>query len=269
MKRILASGICIVGLMLTTGVFAQDDGFRDGQPNFLHPRNGSSISEHDVVSVLYTDGCGANELNPDIAPFVSRDGNRIEIDLTIKPNSMPPFCFAARPPAKEWVIPLGHLPKGSYEIVRGVYAPAPPFGQRELLSLLSNTVRVGDTPHLSVSGTWFDPGNPGSGFVINVLPLGADEVEPQAMIFTAALDNGQPTWLLGLGRFENGVLRVTSKTGGNGAEQRQSFRYDGCGHITYVDEAFPTFSYSLEQLTSVAGVESCEPVGTVLLPAAR
>ncbi len=263
----LSQRFCFVALLLLAlVVHAQDEGFRDGQPNFLHPRNGSSISEQDVVSVLYTDGCGANELNPDIAPVVRQEGSRIVVEMTIRLSSMLPFCFAA-PPPKQWVIPIGRLPKGSYEIERRVFQPAAAGVERPLLSQLLNTVRVGDTPHVSVSGTWFDPGNPGSGFVINVLPRGPNDVEPQAMVFSAALDNGQPLWLLGLGRFENAVLRVAAKAGGDGAEQRQSFRYDGCGQITYIDEAFPTFSYPLQQLTAVAGVEPCAPTGEMLSPA--
>jgi len=266
MKRILVFGVCVVGLMQMTATSAQDDGFRDGQPNFLHPRNGSSISEQDRVSVLYTDGCGANELNPDIAPIVRQEGGRIVVELTIRLSSTLPFCFAA-PPPKDWVIPIGRLPKGSYEIERRVYQPAAAGVERPLLSQLLNTVRVGDTPHPSISGTWFDPSAPGSGFVLTLIP-DASTAEPQAMLFSAALDRGrQPFWQLGVGRFSNANLAVTGATGGmTPAPQRLQFSYRGCGRATMTDIAFPTFFTELTQLTTVAGVEACQATGERLQP---
>jgi len=266
MKRILVFGVCVVGLMQMTATSAQDDGFRDGQPNFLHPRNGSSISEQDRVSVLYTDGCGANELNPDIAPIVRQGGGRIVVELTIRLSSTPPFCFAA-PPPKDWVIPIGRLPKGSYEIERRVYQPAAAGVERPLLSLLLNTVRVGDTPHPSISGTWFDSSAPGSGFVLTLIP-DVSTAEPQAMLFSAALDTGrQPFWQLGVGRFSNANLTVAGAMGGTIPAPRQLlFSYRGCGRASLAEAAFPTFFTELTQLTTVAGIEACQASGNLLQP---
>jgi hypothetical protein len=166
------------------------------------------------------------------------------------------------------VIPVGRLPKGSHQIERRVFQPADPGAERPIISQLLNTVRVGDTPHPSVSGTWFDPGAPGSGFVLTLIP-DANQPEPQAMLFSAALDSAsQPFWQLGLGRFSDASLNVVGSLGGNAADPRQlRFSYLGCGRANVVDLAFPTFFTELQQLTSVAGVEACQPTGEIVLPA--
>ena len=260
-------GLLIVAWMLTPAAQAQDSEARDGQPNFLHPRNGSSISENDQVWVLYTDGCGANELNPDVAPVVRREADRIVVELTIRVASILPYCVSA-PPPKDWVIPLGRLPRGEYLIERRVFQPAAPGAQRPLLSQLLNSVRVGHTPHPSISGTWFDPGGPGSGFVLTLIPE-ARPAEPQAMVLSAARDEaGVASWHVGLGRFYNAHLTVAGSLGGSAVGPRQlRFSYLGCGRAAVVDLAFPTAVTALRQLSAVAGVEACEPTGDVLLPA--
>ncbi len=275
MKPFLRSSLMIVALLGGahlggSATFAQDVETRDGQPNFLHPRNGSSVSEQDVVSVLYTDGCGANELNPDVTPVVRREGGRIVVELTIRLSSTLPFCFAAQPP-KEWVIPLGRLPKGNYPIERRVLQPAAPGAERPVLSLLLNSVRVGDTPHPSVSGTWFDPGAPGSGFVLTLIP-DPNTVEPQAMVFSAARDQAQrPFWQVGIARFDNAGLTVAGTLGGSAGDSQQTqqlrFDYRGCGRLNVIDIRFPTFFTELKQLSTVDGVERCLPTGEVLMPA--
>lgn len=263
----LPSGLLITALMLTAAAHAQESEARDGQPNFLHPRNGSSISENDQVSVLYTDACGANALNPDVAPVVRRQAGRIVVELTIRLSSNLPFCFAA-PPPKNWVIPLGRLPKGDYLIERRMFQPAAPGVERTLLSQLVNSVRVGNTPHPSISGTWFDPSAPGSGFVLTLIP-DTSTAEPQAMMFSAALDGARlPSWQVGLGRFDNAHLTVAGSLGGSAVGPRQlRFSYLGCGRATVVDLAFPTFFTALRQLSRVGGVEACQPTGEVLPPA--
>jgi len=46
--------------------------------------------------------------------------------------------------------------------------------------------------------------------------------------------------------------------------QRLRFVYRGCGRVAVTDLAFPTFTYGLQQVPSMAGVEPCRPSGEIL-----
>jgi len=267
MKHLMRMSLMVSTLLATSGAFAIDSEIRDGQPNFLHPRNGSSISEYDQVSVLYTDGCGANELDPTVLPVFLQRGNRFVVEVTVRSTTLP-FCLAAPPPPKAWVVPLGRLPKGDHLIERRVFELSANNVDRRLVSLLLNTVHVGETPHASVSGTWSVPSAPGRGYVVNVIPS-PQLTEPQVMVFSATEDAAnRPVWLLGLSHFVDADLNVEVTLGGMvGPAQSLRFAYRGCGRLAVTDLAFPTITYDLQQVTTVAGVEPCEPSGERIAPA--
>jgi hypothetical protein len=270
----LMSGLCVA----VSATAQTPAGPPDGLTAFVYPQAApaqklpesepwSEVSTRDIVYVGYLEHCRDSPiLLRDPPPRVQREGQRLVIELEV--SDEPPICFAAPPPFPTPVLfPLGVLEAGTYEVERRVMLRTGPNTAPTLLHSAINRVRVGATPHAAVSGAWYEPSNPGTGLILNLLPNAPGEAEPQVMVFYAVLDtNDQPDWYSGIGRFNNGILQIDLQRGGSSGQTRLlQFSYLGCARAQLQDAQRPTFApIELRQLTGVKAVQSCAPEPTTV-----
>jgi hypothetical protein len=236
-----------------------------GRDSFIYPRN--ALSSADPIFVLYGDNCGRPHIDPTRAstvtevthnPVIESSARVVDIYLVSDPTEI---CLAVLMPDVLVPIALGSLDKGLHRIERRLHVRAKNETSHQLLESRSGLVAVGDVPHQSLSGAWFDPSAPGAGVFISLVD--AAEGSPGAIVYMSSLDTaGKPVWQVGLGQFDDARLRVDLQTGGasDSAVQRTlELDYQGCGQaqMRFVDA--PTAVTQLRQLTSTYGVETCLP----------
>lgn len=272
-------GAAVFALLPLSAVQAQSQA---DQGPLLHPADGGSVV--DTFYGVFRTHCGLPALHPLRAPEVERappdttSGTVEEITVTYYVTEPDEVCPAVPPIEQRFPVEIGRLLKGTTAVIQ-TYVTLDDDGN-PLATPAESTylawANVGDTPSLAVSGTWFDPGAAGTGVSLSLADTGGSE--PTAVLFLATLDDaGTPLWLTGAGAFEDAVLTVpltrsTTTPDGIGTEPAgtATFAYLGCGEarltVDGVDVRFPdSTGADLQQLTTTAGLDTCEPKGTPLL----
>lgn len=258
-------------LLASSPVLAQSGGAAlDGLSRFVLPDPTFGLSPLDRVFVVYEEACGRPQIDIARPPAIVSVGQTVAVDIYLIERE-DPLCFSAPPPPRAVPVELGSLAtKGLYGVTRRLHVRAPTDTEYRLVSTQSASFRVGDTPHRAISGAWFDPDEPGTGLFVAVIPEGQipdgnpiPDPRPFVALYLADLSRaGAPAWSTGLGRFENGVLRVAMTDGGESSPNRELvFRYLGCGRAELTDAQGPTFVTLLRQLTRIDGIPNCLPQG--------
>jgi hypothetical protein len=258
--KALAPALAALALLAMPPVAAANNP-PDGLGDFLHP-NGQ-LSARDEAWVLYAHRCGIPLPDPLRAPEVTIEDDRIVVDLFLFEPTIQ-NCFEAEGlPPVYYHASIGKQEMGVYAVERRLWVRTEGSDDRRLAHSDLAEVAVGDTPAISLSGSWFDPDAPGTGAFISLLPQTSDDAKPRAVLYLAEVEsNGSPVWYTGIGEFEDGLLTLDLIPGGSGrSTMRRSFAYLSCGEGALFDPMFPTFFTPLVQLTAVAGVPGCTPPG--------
>jgi hypothetical protein len=236
-----------------------------GRDSFIYPRN--ALSSADPVFVLYGDNCGRPHIDPTRAatvteiahqPALEASARVVDIYLVWNPEEI---CLAVVMPDVLVPIALGSLGKGLHRIERRLHVREKRETTHRLVESHLGVLGVGDVPHQSLSGAWFDPSAPGTGVFISLVDVA--EGSPGAIVHITGLDvAGKPVWQVGMGQFENARLRVDLQTGGtsdSAGRRTLELTYQGCGRAQMRFMDAPIAVKQLTQLTSTYGVESCMP----------
>ncbi|MCG6117275.1 MAG: hypothetical protein MEQ07_03650 [Aquimonas sp.] len=233
----------------------------DGLRDFLHPD--SQLSARDEAWVLYAHRCGIPLPDPLRAPEVTVEETRIVVDLFLFEPTIQNCFEAENLPPVYYHASIGKQAMGAYTVERRLWLRSEGSDERRLAHSDLAEITVGDTPAISLSGSWFNPEAPGSGTFISLLPKPPEDAKPRAVLYLAEVEpSGSPVWYTGVGEFEDGLLTLDLIAGGSGrGSMRLSFAYLRCGEGALFNPAFPTFFTPLVQLTAVAGVPACAPPG--------
>lgn len=247
--------------LLATSPLATASAPPDGLGDFLHPDG--EMSARDEAWVLYAHSCGIPLPDPLRAPEVTAEDGRILVDLFLFEPAIQ-NCFEAEDlPPVYYHASIGKQAMGTYTVERRLWVRTEGSSEHSLAHSDLSALTVGDTPALSLSGSWYNPDAPGTGAFISLLPRMEGEAKPRAVLYLAEVEsNGNPVWYTGIGEFEDNQLALDLVPGGSGRSTlRRSFAYMGCGEGALYDPAFPTFFTPMVQLTAVAGVPACTPPG--------
>jgi hypothetical protein len=253
----------VAGLVLAGACATATAQAPDGVENFLFPANG--LSSADAAHVLYGEKCGSPRTDPQQAPQVIRDGNRITVDIFLV-RPVDEVCTAVVLPPTLVPVALGPLAKGTWDVRRRLWVRDPDDRVHRPLHDAASLISVGDVPNPAVSGVWFDAARGGEGLVVTLLPASEGNA-PQGLLYFAAKDvAGRAQWFTGVGSFVDGVLTVALSPGGDpglAPSAQATFRYQGCGRASFrfapAQPSLSTFEASYRQLTAVQGLPSCVP----------
>lgn len=230
--------------------------------SFVFPTQAASHA--DEVFVLYADHCGRPHPDPRRSPQILRSGARIEVDIYLV-EAPAEICLAVLSPSTLVPYSLGTLPKGSYEILRRLHIRPVDASDYRASTATWGSIEIGDTPLPTVSGTWYDPLQPGSGVFLNLIPAAPGETPGRAFLYLLTQRNGQPAWAGGTGQFVDGVLRIALQGPGITPNTASvAFEYEGCGQarlrmLGEIGLQFPVGLASIRQLTRTDGVADCRP----------
>lgn len=249
-------------------------------PPFVYPPNGGSTV--DTFYAMFPTRCGLPSLDPSRAPEVVRRQptgsvdavDEIEVTFFVLPGDAACVDNQTRPELIP--IELGPMQEGLTTVFLTLkQLGASPGGTTYPIGdTFHSSIDIGDSPNLSLSGTWFSPEAAGTGVSISLSEPSIAGSEPTAVLFLATLTpEGEPVWYTGAGTFVDSVLQVpltrSSAPGVGGAITSPvvgtaTFEYAGCGaaHLSVdgIGLRFPgSEGADLQQLTGTAGVLSCHP----------
>lgn len=236
-----------------------------GRDSFLYPR--SALSSADPVFVLYGDNCGRPHIDPtrattvtelDHNPVIEASARVVDIYLVSNPEEI---CLAVVTPDVLVPIALGSLGKGLHRIERRLHVRSKNETAHQMVESTLGFLTVGDVPHPSLSGAWFDPSAPGTGVFISLVDVA--EGSPGAIVYRTSFDEtGRPVWQVGIGQFDDARLRLDLQTGGtsdSAGRRTLELDYLGCGRAQMRFADAPGAITKLSQLTGTYGVETCLP----------
>jgi hypothetical protein len=262
MTTALRSFAAAIALSACAGTVSADAPPPDFLAAFVFPSEAASRA--DEVFVLYADHCGRPHPDARRPAQITRDGQRIAVDIYLVENPAE-ICLAVLMPSTLVPFSLGTLPKGFYEITRRLHIRSVDGNDYRASTVSGAGIEIGDAPHPAVSGTWHDPNQPGSGLFLNLIPPAPGEPSGRAFLYLLTQRNGLAAWAGGIGQFVDGVLRVGLQGPNLAANAGTAvFEYRGCGDALLRVEGdlglqFPLGQVRIEQLTRTGGVSDCRP----------